>query len=159
MPTERQRSISPCVTGTAGVHDLRALDPELGQFQVRRAKALEAAASADHISMFNLIILKLNDIHDLFANAYDAAILDRFQRLARLDGEDRGLLIHGAQDRAIAIHPLIAGEEGDRFVAQDQDDAQRGENGQQAAGDEANLNADFVELEAALQTARMRLSR
>ena len=152
-PCERQRLISLSLTRPAGVDDLRPLDAKLDQFDIERAEAFEAAASADHGDV-NLIILEFDDIHHLFAQANAAARFDRFQRFARRHGEARGLVVHVADDRQIAVDPLVAREEGDRLVAQHQDDAQGRENGQQTAGEEPGLNRGFMRPEPVPQVER-----
>ena len=115
---------------------------------------LEAAAGADCFDV-DLIVLKFDDLHDFLADADEAARLNRFQGLARLDGEDRGLLVQVAQDGAIAVDPLVAREKGDGLVAQDQDNAERGENRQQAAGKQARLNRRFMQFEFMPQIERI----
>ena len=62
-------------------------------------------------------MMKLYDFHHLLPDTNDAALFDRFQRFAGLYGEDSAVLVHVCQDGAIGIHPLIAGEKGNRLIA------------------------------------------
>ena len=129
----------------------------LRQMLVGRAEAPEAAAGAEHVNL-QAVVVKVSDFHHLLADANYAADTDRLERLARLQPDRGGALVHVAEDGAIGVHPLVAREEGDRLVAQDQDDAEGGEDGKQAAGEEPQLNHDFKGIEALLQIQRLRLA-
>ena len=141
--------------GAAGSDNLRARETCLCQGGPARAEARKAAACAKHLD-FHAVVAQFNNFHDFLPDANEASVCDILPGVAGLDADEASRLIHVAHNGAVGINPLIPREEGYRLVAQHQDDADGGENGQQAASQQSQLYSGFMPFELVAQVKRTR---